>query len=71
MHHRIVKTLEDVKVYKDGSVRNAIGVVFQFTYAEDGFDSSLLESVQTKTGRFTSFIDMKRAVGRINQKYGF
>ena len=71
MHHRVVKALEDVKVYFDGSARNAFGVIFQYTYGEDGFDASMLETVSTKTGRFTSFINTKRLAGRINARYGY
>ena len=71
IHHRIVKALEDIKVVDDGSVRNTAEVVFQFAYGEDGFDASMLESVKTKSGVFTSFINIKRAASKINQKYGF
>lgn len=71
MHHRVVKALEDVKVYEDGSARNAFGVIFQYTYGEDGFDASMMESVGTKTGKFASFINTKRLAGRINTKYGY
>lgn len=71
IHHRIVKSLEDEKVYEDGSVRNAFGVILEFAYGEDGFDASMLESVKTSSGQFTSFINLQRAAGRINQKFGF
>ena len=71
MHHRVVKALEDVKVYNDGSARNAFGVIFQYVYGEDGFDAGMLEMVGTKTGTFTSFINAKRLAGRINAKYGY
>ena len=59
MHHTIVKTLEDVKIYKDGSVRNAFGVVFQYVYGEDGFDAAYLETVNTKTGFLLVLITTK------------
>jgi DNA-directed RNA polymerase beta' subunit len=71
LHHRVVKALEDVKVYEDGSTRNAFGIIFQYAYGEDGFNGEMLETVSTKTGKFTSFIDMKRLAGRINSKYGY
>jgi DNA-directed RNA polymerase beta' subunit len=71
IHHKIVKSLEDIKIVGDGSVRNSADIVFQFAYGEDSFDASLLEAVKTKTGNFTSFINLKRVAGRINQKYGF
>lgn len=71
LHHRVVKALEDIKVYEDGSARNAFGVIFQYVYGEDGFDASMLETVNTKTGSFTSFINTKRLAGRINARYGY
>ena len=63
--------MEDVKVVTDGSVRNAFGNIFQFAYGEDGFDASLVEGVRTNSGDFTSFINIKRAAGKINSKYGY
>lgn len=71
MHHKMVKAMEDVKVYNDGSVRNAFGDIFQFSYGEDGFDAGMLESVTTKSGSFASFINIKRMAGKINSKYGY
>jgi len=71
IHHRIIKALEDIKVAYDGSVRNAVGTVFQFVYGEDGFDAAELEKVKTVSGDTTSFIDLKRTVGRLNARYGF
>ena len=71
MHHKIVKALEDVKVYEDGSARNAFGVVFQYVYGEDGFDAAMLETVSTKTGSFTSFINTTRLAARLNTRYGY
>ena len=52
-------------------MRNAFGDIFQFIYGEDGFDAGMLEMVGTKTGSFTSFINMKRLAARINTKYGY
>lgn len=71
MHHRVVKALEDIKVYNDGSVRNTVGTIFQYIYGEDGFGGDMLEMVNTKTGKFSSFINTKRLAGRINARYGY
>jgi len=71
LHHKVAKSLEDVKVVSDGSVRNAADVIFQFSYGDDGFDAGMIETVKTKTGSFTSFINLKRVAKRINGKYGF
>jgi len=71
MHHRIVKALEDIRVAYDGSVRNANGNIFQFTYGEDGFDAGELQMIKTKTGETAFFIDINASVGRINARYGY
>jgi DNA-directed RNA polymerase II subunit RPB1 len=71
MHHKIVKALEDVVVAEDGSVRNGFGIVFQYTYGEDGFDAAYLQDTKTKTGTVKSFINLNSAAGRINARYGF
>lgn len=71
MHHSIVKALEDVKVYEDGSVRNAFGFIYQYIYGDDGFTSGLLELTETKTGTFSTFINMDRITEKINHKYGY
>ena len=71
MHHRVVKALEDIKIYEDGSDRNAFGVIFQYIYGEDGFDGSMMKLVNTKTGSFNSFINMRRLAGRINTRYEY
>ena len=71
LHRQITKSLEDIKISGDGSVRNSVGVIFQYSYSEDRMDSSYLEGVKTSSGTFTSFIDLKRSAARINGKFGF
>jgi DNA-directed RNA polymerase beta' subunit len=71
INHRLNKALEDVKVFSDGSVRNNSGVIFQMSYGDASFNLALLETVQTKTGKMPSFINLKRVAGKINSKYGF
>lgn len=41
---RIVKSMEDILVAYDGTVRNHMGKIVQFTYGEDGFDSCKVEN---------------------------
>jgi DNA-directed RNA polymerase II subunit RPB1 len=41
---RIIKSMEDILVTYNGTVRNHMGKVVQFSYAEDGFDSTKVES---------------------------
>jgi len=44
IQRRLVKSMEDVIVKYDGTVRNAGGEVLQFLYGEDGMDAVALES---------------------------
>jgi DNA-directed RNA polymerase II subunit RPB1 len=41
---RIVKSMEDILVCYDGTVRNHMGKIVQFQYGEDGFDSCKVEN---------------------------
>ena len=41
---RIIKSMEDILVAYDGTVRNHMGKVVQFHYGESGFDSTKVES---------------------------
>lgn len=44
LQRKLVKAMEDCKVNYDMSVRNALGVIIQFLYGEDGMDACKLES---------------------------
>ena len=63
--------MENIIVYPDGSVRNAVGTIFQFTYGDDGFDASELEKTKTPRWDIASFINLRRAVGKINATFGY
>lgn len=43
LQRRLVKCLEDLVVHYDGSVRNAIGEIVEFTYGGDGLDPVYME----------------------------
>jgi len=43
IQRRLVKAMEDCKVYYDQTVRNATGSVVQFLYGEDGMDGTKVE----------------------------
>ncbi|KAI8928645.1 hypothetical protein BC831DRAFT_434146 [Entophlyctis helioformis] len=43
IQRRLVKSLEDVMVKYDGTVRNALGEIVQFCYGEDGMDGAKVE----------------------------
>lgn len=44
LQRRLVKAMEDCKVYYDNTVRNATGSLIQFLYGEDGMDGTKMEN---------------------------
>lgn len=44
IERRLVKAMEDIKVYYDNTVRNAGGSIIQYVYGEDGMDGCKIES---------------------------
>jgi DNA-directed RNA polymerase II subunit RPB1 len=44
IQRRLIKGLEDLKVEYDMTVRNSKGKIVQFSYGEDGFDSTKIEN---------------------------
>jgi len=44
IQRRLVKAMEDAKVYYDNTVRNTKGSIVQFIYGEDGMDGCKIES---------------------------
>lgn len=44
IQRRLVKAMEDAKVYYDNTVRNAGGAIIQYIYGEDGMDGCKIES---------------------------
>lgn len=49
IQRRLVKALEDVMVCYDGTVRNSLGDILQFTYGEDGIDGAFIERQSVAT----------------------
>jgi DNA-directed RNA polymerase II subunit RPB1 len=43
IQRRLVKSMEDAKIYNDYTVRNAPGTIIQYTYGEDGMDGTKIE----------------------------
>jgi len=52
IQRRLVKAMEDAKIYYDYTVRNASGSIIQFIYGEDGMDGCKIEN------QYISYIDM-------------
>lgn len=43
MSRRLMKSLEDLSIQYDNTVRNASGVIIQFRYGDDGMDPAQME----------------------------
>ena len=41
---KLIKSMEDLCVYYDHSVRNQSGTIYQFTYGDDGMDATYVEN---------------------------
>lgn len=64
LQRRLVKCLEDLVVHYDGSVRNAIGEIVEFTYGGDGLDPVYME-VKDKP------VDLVRQLMHTRARYAF
>ena len=53
IQRRLVKTMEDLHVEYDGTVRNAIGSIVQFQYGGDGIESTAVEAQSCDLGVMT------------------
>jgi DNA-directed RNA polymerase II subunit RPB1 len=67
---QIVKSAEDLVAQNDGSVRNQVGKIYQFSYGA-GFSSSHLLRRETEEGSdYLTFINFDEVIGKINAKSG-
>ncbi|KAJ3449458.1 DNA-directed RNA polymerase subunit [Anaeramoeba flamelloides] len=72
IQRRLVKSMEDVQVKYDGTVRNSLGEIIQFIYGEDGMDSlqienqklDLLEMDNSKIEEIYKFETKQRSFGK-------
>jgi DNA-directed RNA polymerase II subunit RPB1 len=53
IQRKLVKTMEDLHVEYDGTVRNANGAIVQFRYGGDGIDSVCVEAQECNLGTMT------------------
>lgn len=66
-HRRLVKTMEDVFIEEDGSVRNrASGAIIQMVWGYHGFTPTQLRLFQTPAGKVAGPVYPAELVGRIN-----
>ena len=53
IQRKMMKTMEDMRVEHDGTVRNNMGIIIQYRYGEDGIDSTTVESQPIDLGTMT------------------
>jgi len=53
MQRQLVKTMEDLMTYHDGTVRDVGGLVVQFAYGDDGTSATKIENQPIGLGRMT------------------
>ena len=71
MQRKMVKSQEDLIVNHDGSIRNQVGVIFQFSYGPNFNISEMLQDNSDQGFTVFSFINIKELFGRINYENGF
>ena len=54
MQRQLVKAMEDLTIQHDGSVRDAMGNIVQFSYGEDGINCTKIESQPLNLGAMTN-----------------
>ena len=55
IQRRLIKAMEDAKIYYDQTVRNASGTIMQFLYGEDGMEGTKIEKQVLPTMHKTLF----------------
>jgi DNA-directed RNA polymerase subunit A' len=65
MQRRIVKLTEDIKSQYDGTVRDAVGKIYQLSYGENGLDPV----TTVKVGGSQEPCDISRIVARLNMEH--
>jgi DNA-directed RNA polymerase beta' subunit len=70
IQRRMVKSMEDLIVQYDGSIRNQNGTIFQFSYGA-GFGSSKMVRQNKDGAGYLSFINLHETIGQINSDVTF
>jgi hypothetical protein len=65
IQRRIVKLTEDIKIQYDGTVRDAIGSIYQLSYGEDGIDPKSTIKVDSEQ----QICDISNIVKKLNIKH--
>lgn len=71
MQRKMVKAQEDLVINYDGSIRNQVGVIFQFAYGPNFKTQEMVLDNSDDNFSVFSFINIKETVGKINYDNGF
>ncbi len=71
MQRRLTQTTQNVRTEKDGTVRDAMGPVVQWSYGDTGFDPSRLINIDYDDGVMAFFVDVESLAGQLNAQYGY
>ena len=69
LQRNLVKAMEDLKIYNDGTVRKSNGSIVQLAYGLDGLSIKSTKRVKVKGKDRYSFINIKNIAESINYKY--
>lgn len=70
-NHSLMKSLEDPIIDKRGAVITSGGHIVEDVYGRDGLNPMELETVRTPQGKIPTFLNLERAAGIINTKFGY
>ena len=68
LRRELIKTLENLKVQEDFTVRNGHGVIYMYGVT---FDPSQMRRVGTRYGAAMSFVNAKELANSLNQQFGY
>lgn len=72
IHHKMVKVIGVLITAYDGTVRDHLNHIVQFTYGNDGLNASELVSAPTKTSQnIATFIDLEMTTSQLNVERGW
>lgn len=71
MQRKMVKAQEDLVVNHDGSIRNQVGIIFQFSFGPNFSLSEMLMDNSDQGFSVFSFINIKELFGKISYENGF
>nr|QBK92902.1 MAG: DNA-directed RNA polymerase subunit alpha [Pithovirus LCPAC403] len=70
LQRKLAKSLEDIMVHQDGTVRDSSGKIYQFVYGNDGLNPTNLIRNDFAQGFIPFPININSAIGRLDYEFG-